>query len=336
MLESPDSIVRNSNFETPQGSALLSMVDSTALLDRLRQNVGNVLLGKPEVVDLSLVALLADGHILIEDVPGVGKTLLAKGLARSLSCKFHRIQFTPDLLPSDLIGTSVFHQPTAEFVFHPGPLFAHVILADEINRATPRSQSALLEAMSDRSISVDGKTHILASPFMVLATQNPFEFEGTYPLPESQLDRFLLRLRIGYPSRSAEKDVLNMHRRGEQVDTLQPVFGAREVLALQERVRQVRFETHLQDYLLDIVDATRTSPQVTIGASTRAGLALYRASQALALLQHRDYVIPDDIKQLAAPVLAHRLMLKRTRLANAKDAAVAFLDEVLGRIVVPA
>jgi MoxR-like ATPase len=317
------------------GSAALSLVESTALLARLRQNVENVLLGKREVVDLSLVALLADGHILIEDVPGVGKTLLAKGLARSLSCSFHRIQFTPDLLPSDLIGTSVFHQPTGQFVFHPGPLFAQIILADEINRATPRSQSALLEAMSDRSISVDGKTHTLASPFMVLATQNPFEFEGTYPLPESQLDRFLLRIRIGYPSRSAEKDVLNMHRQGEPVDSMTPVFGVKEVLALQERVRQVRFEARLQDYLLDIVEATRSAPQVTLGASTRAGLALYRASQALALIEKRDYVIPDDIKRLAAPVLAHRLLLKRTRQANAKDAAVAFLDEALTRIVVP-
>jgi len=321
--------------QSPKGSAILSMVESTALLGRLRQNVENVLLGKRDVVDLSLVALLADGHILIEDVPGVGKTLLAKGLARSLSCSFHRIQFTPDLLPSDLIGTSVYHQPTGQFIFHPGPLFAQIVLADEINRATPRSQSALLEAMSDRSISVDGKTHILASPFMVLATQNPFEFEGTYPLPESQLDRFLLRIRIGYPSRSAEKDVLSSHRQGEPVDKLQPVFGATEVLALQERTRQIRFDAKLQDYLLDIVEATRTASQVTLGASTRAGLALYRASQALALIEGREYVIPDDIKRLAGPVLAHRLMLKRSRQANAKDTAVAFLDEVLGRITVP-
>jgi MoxR-like ATPase len=320
---------------SPKGSAILSLAETTALIARLRQNVENVLLGKREVVDLSLVALLADGHILIEDVPGVGKTLLAKGLARSLSCSFHRIQFTPDLLPSDLIGTSVFHQPTGKFEFHPGPLFAQIVLADEINRATPRSQSALLEAMSDRSVSVDGKTHFLQSPFMVLATQNPFEFEGTYPLPESQLDRFLLRIRIGYPSRSAEKDVLSMHRQGEPVDSLKPVFGATEVLALQERVRQVRFEGKLQDYLLDIVESTRTSPQVTLGASTRAGLALYRASQALALIENRDYVIPDDIKRLAAPVLGHRLILKRSRQTNAKEAAASFLDEMMSRLVVP-
>lgn len=321
--------------QLPKDSPILSLPETTSLIGQLRQNVENVLLGKREVVDLSLIALLADGHILIEDVPGVGKTLLAKGLARSLSCSFHRIQFTPDLLPSDLIGTSVFHQPTGKFEFHPGPLFAQIILADEINRATPRSQSALLEAMSDRSISVDGKTHFLQSPFMVLATQNPFEFEGTYPLPESQLDRFLLRIRIGYPSRSAEKDVLSMHRQGEPVDSLKPVFGTKEVLALQERVRQVRFEERLQDYLLDLVETTRSSPQVTLGASTRAGLALYRASQALALIENRDYVIPDDIKRLAAPVLAHRLLMKRSRQANAKDAAVVFLDEVMTRLVVP-
>jgi len=321
--------------KAPKSSEILSVNDSATLLDRLRQNVEHVLLGKREVVDLTLVALLADGHILIEDVPGVGKTLLAKGLARSLDCSFHRIQFTPDLLPSDLIGTSVFHQPTGQFVFHPGPLFAQVILADEINRATPRSQSALLEAMSDRSVSVDGKTHILASPFMVLATQNPFEFEGTYPLPESQLDRFLLRIRIGYPPRAAEKEVLSLHRQGEPVDSLQPVFGAREVLALQHRVRQIRFDDRLQDYLLDVVQQTRTSPQVTLGASTRAGLALYRASQALALVEKRDYVIPDDIKRLAVPVLAHRLLLKRARLADAKEAAVEFLEEILKRIAVP-
>jgi MoxR-like ATPase len=321
--------------KSPRSSDILSPQDSADLISRLRQNIEHVLLGKREVVDLTLVALLADGHILIEDVPGVGKTLLAKGLARSLDCTFHRIQFTPDLLPSDLIGTSVFHQPTGQFVFHPGPLFAQIILADEINRATPRSQSALLESMSDRSVSVDGKTHMLASPFMVLATQNPFEFEGTYPLPESQLDRFLLRIRIGYPPRAAEKEVLSLHRQGEPVESLRPVFGAPEVLALQKRVRQVRFDDRLQEYLLDVIAQTRSSPQVTLGASTRAGLALYRASQAIALVENRDYVIPDDIKRLTVPVLSHRLLLKRMRLADAKEAAVAFLEEVLTRIAVP-
>jgi MoxR-like ATPase len=319
----------------PEGSNHLPMSESAQLIERFRRNMESVLLGKPEVIQLILVALLAEGHVLIEDVPGVGKTLMAKALARSLDCTFHRIQFTPDLLPSDLIGTSVFHQPTGQFIFHRGPLFAQVVLADEINRATPRTQSALLEAMSDRSVSMDGQTHTLASPFLVLATQNPFEFEGTYPLPESQLDRFLLRIRVGYPPRAAEKEALTLHRQGEPVDLLKPVFGGREVLTLQHRVRQVRFEERLQDYLLDIVAKTRNSPQVTLGASTRACLALYRASQALALVEKREFVIPDDIKKLTIPVLAHRLLLKRVRLADAKDAGEAFLGEVLERTEVP-
>jgi MoxR-like ATPase len=317
------------------GSAASAEADAAAQLERLRQNMESVLLGKRDVVQLILVALLADGHVLIEDVPGVGKTLLAKGLARSLACTFHRIQFTPDLLPSDLIGTSVFHQPTGQFVFHKGPLFAQVILADEINRATPRTQSALLEAMSDRSISMDGQTHELDSPFLVLATQNPFEFEGTYPLPESQLDRFLLRIRIGYPPRNAEKEVLTLHRQGEPVEKLRSVCGAAEVLSLQQHVRQIRFEDRLQDYLLDVVECTRGSPEVTLGASTRASLALYRACQALAVVENRDYVIPDDIKRMASPVLGHRLLMKRMRQADARDAADSFLGDVLHRLHVP-
>ncbi len=238
-------------------------------LAKLQTNLKKVLLGKTKVIRLALTALLAEGHLLIEDVPGVGKTLLAKALARSLGCTFHRIQFTPDLLPSDLIGTSVYHQPTGEFRFHPGPLFAQVVLADEINRASPRTQSALLEAMSERQISLDGKTRPLGPPFVVLATQNPYEFEGTYPLPESQLDRFLVRLRIGYPARAAEKRVLAEHRGGEPVDALESVVTPEEVQALQSAVRAVRFDDQLQDYLLNILDATRASALVQIGASTR-------------------------------------------------------------------
>src|SRR5947209_19551404 len=222
--------------------------------------MGSVLLGKAEVIRLAVVTLLADGHLLIEDVPGIGKTLLAKALARSLACSFHRIQFTPDLLPSDLIGTTVFHQPTSEFVFKPGPLFSNVVLADEINRATPRTQSALLEAMSDRQVSMDGQTWPLGPPFLVLATQNPYEFEGTYPLPENQLDRFLMRLRIGYPDRAAEKEALMRHRDGEPVERLGPVLGAAEVVALQMTVRHVRVDDGLADYVLDLLAATREHP----------------------------------------------------------------------------
>jgi MoxR-like ATPase len=310
-------------------------LDAAPLLAKLRKNLESVLLGKSEVIQLAIVALLAEGHILIEDVPGVGKTLLAKAMARSLACTFHRIQFTPDLLPSDLIGTSVFHQPSGSFVFNPGPLFAQVVLADEINRATPRTQSALLEAMSDRHVSIDGQTRALGPPFLVLATQNPFEFEGTYPLPESQLDRFLLRLRVGYPAREAEREVLSQHRSGEPVESLGPVWAAPEILDLQERVRQVRFEERLQNYLLDIVDSTRKAPQVLLGASIRAGLGLYRAAQAFALLAGRDFVVPDDIKRLTVPVLAHRLLMKGLRHAGSKDAAELFLAESLAKLDVP-
>ncbi|MBL8796707.1 MAG: MoxR family ATPase [Planctomycetia bacterium] len=312
-----------------------SPTDPTAALARLRANLGGVLLGKPEVIELALTALLADGHLLLEDVPGVGKTLLAKALARSLDCSFHRIQFTPDLLPSDLLGVSIYHQPTSQFVFQPGPLFAQVVLADEINRATPRTQSALLEAMSDRQVTVDGQTRKLGPPFLVVATQNPYEFEGTYPLPESQLDRFLLRLPVGYPDRAAEKAVLGQHREGEPLNALQPVLHAQDVLALQQQVRQVRVDDSLNDYMLDLTDATRAHPEVYLGASTRAALALDRAAQALALLRGRTYVTPDDIKRLAGPVLSHRLLVKGARAGARSSRAQAIIAELLDGIRVP-
>jgi MoxR-like ATPase len=318
----------------PNGEAAPAGVP--ALLDRLQANVASVLLGKPEAIRMALVALLADGHLLIEDVPGIGKTLLAKALARSLDCTFHRIQFTPDLLPSDLIGTSVFHQPSGEFVFKPGPLFAQIVLADEINRATPRTQSALLEAMSERQVSVDGQTRQLGAPFLVLATQNPYEFEGTYPLPESQLDRFLMRLRIGYPDRAAEKEVLAQHRAGEPVEALGAVASAADVAALQEAARRVRMDDSLGDYVLDLVGATRSHPAVYLGASTRAALALYRAAQALALVEGRDYGVPDDVKRLARPVLAHRVLAKGFRPGGREEAPDGIVEEIVQRTPAPA
>jgi MoxR-like ATPase len=305
-------------------------------LDRLRANVAGVLLGKDEVVQLALVALLAEGHLLIEDAPGIGKTLLAKALARSLACSFHRIQFTPDLLPSDLLGVSVYDQKASAFVFQPGPLFAQVVLADEINRATPRTQSALLEAMSDRQVSLDGVTRPLGPPFFVVATQNPYEFEGTYPLPESQLDRFLMRLRIGYPGRDAERRILAGRTDGEPVDRLGAVLSADELAELQRRTRAVRVDDALADYLLDVVGATRSHPDLYLGGSTRAALALHRAAQALAVVEGRDYVVPDDVKRLARPVLAHRLLPRAARTPGGDDPADGVLDDVLRRAAPPA
>ncbi len=309
--------------------------DVASLIARLETNISTAFLGKPRLVRLAVVALMAEGHILLEDVPGVGKTLLAKALARSLGCSFHRIQCRPDLLPSDLIGTSIFHQATNAFVFQPGPLFAQVVLADEINRATPRTQSALFEAMSERQVSVDGKTHGLGPPFVVLATQNPYEFEGTYPLPESQLDRFLMRLSVGYPDRDTERNILVAHRSGEPVDRLQSALSAEEVTLLQSKTRQIRVEQVIADYILDILAATRKSDQIAVGGSTRAGLALYRAAQALALVEGRDYVIPDDVKSLAPAVLSHRLILRGSAPGSSADAAELLLSELLDATAVP-
>jgi MoxR-like ATPase len=305
------------------------------LLDRLHSNIASVFLGNPSAIKMAIATLLSEGHLLLEDVPGIGKTLLAKALARSLSCGFHRIQFTPDLLPSDLLGTSIYQQSTGEFRFQQGPIFTQIVLADEINRATPRTQSALLEAMSDRQVSLDGKTHTLGSPFFVLATQNPYEFEGTYPLPESQLDRFLMRLRLGYPDREAERLILKGHRAGEPVESLAPAISAEEVVEIQHLVRSIRFEDSLADYLLDIIEATRDQPEILLGASTRAALGLYRAAQALALLHGRAYVVPEDIKTLATPVLAHRILIRRARGSADGNAAEAAIASILRQIPLP-
>jgi MoxR-like ATPase len=316
--------------------ATSASIDRPPDLDRLLENIGKVVLGKPDVIKLAVVALLADGHLLIEDVPGVGKTLLARALAASIHSQFHRLQFTPDLLPSDILGSSIYNATTGDFVFKPGPIFANVILADEINRTTPRTQSALLEAMGDRQVSIEGKTYVLDPPFIVLATQNPFEFEGTYVLPESQLDRFMIRIRMGYPVRSEERNILTSHRRGEPVQDLQPVLSGEEVIRLQRQVREVRVDDAIADYLLDIVHATRESEDLHVGVSTRGGLTLYRAAQSLALVSGRDYVVPDDIKTLAIPVLAHRVVGKSFLQAGEFGAAEAIIRDVVDRVRVPA
>ena len=309
--------------------------DHQAIIAKLRDNICSVVLGKEEVVEKCLVALLAGEHVLLEDVPGVGKTLIGKTLARSVEGQFSRIQFTPDLLPSDILGSSVFHAERSEFVFHRGPLFANIVLADEINRAPPRTQSALLEAMSDRQVSVDRVTHELPSPFMVIATQNPFEFEGTYALPESQMDRFLMRVSIGYPDRARERAVLASHRTGEPVDRLAAVVTCDQVGVLQEAVRKVTVEESVSNYLLDIVHATRDHPDLHVGVSTRAGLSLYRGAQALALIQGRTYVAPDDVKQLAVPTFAHRVLLRGFQHSGRRDAAEQLVHDILQSLPVP-
>jgi len=310
-------------------------VDTQGLIGQLEANIAQVVLGKKEVVRLCIVALLAGEHVLLEDVPGVGKTLIGKALARSVSGEFRRIQFTPDLLPADITGSSVFDARRQDFIFTPGPIFANIVLADEINRTTPRTQSALLEAMSEGQVSADGQTYPLPRPFMVIATQNPLEFEGTYPLPESQLDRFLLRISVGYPARADERQVLVSHRRGEPVDRLEPVLTGEHIIALQEAVREVAVDEAVQEYLLDVVEATRRSEDLHVGVSTRGALALYRAAQAHALIEGRDYVVPDDIKRLAVPVLAHRVITKGYLQGGHRAAVEALVARLLEEVPVP-
>jgi len=285
------------------------MERASRLLQEVLENVERVVVGKRREIELALIALACQGHLLIEDVPGVGKTVLAKALARSLGCIFRRLQFTPDLLPSDVTGVSIFNQKTASFEFRPGPVFAQIVLADEINRATPKTQSALLECMEERQVTVDGETYRMARPFMVLATQNPIEYEGTFPLPEAQLDRFFLRLHLGYPHRDDEVAILDRQQWSHPVEDLPQVASAEDVLVVQETVKAVHVDQRLRQYIVDIVSATRHYPGVALGASPRGSLNLFRAAQARALLHGRDYVLPDDVKALAEPVLAHRLIV---------------------------
>ena len=306
-------------------------------VELLQAAIERVIRGKPEAVRLAIVTLLAGGHLLIEDVPGVGKTTLAHALALALDCSFQRIQFTSDLLPSDVVGLSVYNQQESLFEWKPGPIFANVILADEINRTTPKTQSALLEAMAEQHVTVEGVTHPLPSPFMVLATQNPIEHHGTYPLPESQLDRFMLRLRIGYPGAADERQILRDREHAEPLDEMQPVMSAADVLELQHAVSQVSVDDAIVDYLMRIVAATRASEMLDLGVSPRGTLSLFRAAQALALTEGRSYCLPDDVKRLVIPVFAHRIAVS-SRYSSAlrrSEEAEAVLREIMKTISVP-
>lgn len=306
-------------------------------IDLLQNAVERVIRGKPEAVRLAIVTLLGGGHLLVEDVPGVGKTTLAHALARALDCSFQRIQFTSDLLPSDVIGLSIYNQHDSHFEWRPGPIFANVVLADEINRTTPKTQSALLEAMAERHVTVEGVTHALPQPFIVLATQNPIEHHGTYPLPESQLDRFMLRLRIGYPGIADEKQILRDREHVEPLDEMQPVMSADDIVQLQEAVSEVSVDDAIVDYLIRIVAATRSSEMLDLGVSPRGTLSLFRAAQALALTEERSYCLPDDIKRLVVPVFAHRLTVS-SRYSSAmrrSEEAEAVLLEIMKTISVP-
>jgi MoxR-like ATPase len=310
------------------------MQDVQALAQRVVENVEKVIVGKHEAVQLTSIALLCQGHLLIEDVPGTGKTMLAKSIAKSLGCSFRRIQFTPDMLPSDVTGVSVYNQKTREFEFRPGPVMAQVVLTDEINRATPKTQSALLEAMEERQITVDGITYPMELPFLVLATQNPIEYEGTFPLPEAQLDRFMMRISLGYPSTEDEITVLDRQQHAHPVTGITQVVSSEELVEAQRRVREVHINDLVKEYIVRLVKATRKHPDVYLGASPRGSLALYKTGQARAAILGRDYVIPDDIKALAMVTLAHRLIISPSaRIKNVDPRAV--IQEILDSIPVP-
>lgn len=329
------AVMRNVESINDRSAAFTTRAVET--VDRLQQAIETVIKGKPEAVRLAIVTLLAGGHLLVEDVPGVGKTTLAHALARALDCTFQRIQFTSDLLPSDVIGLSIYNQHTGVFEWKPGPVFANVILADEINRTTPKTQSALLEAMAERQVTVEGTTHRLPQLFIVLATQNPIEHHGTYPLPESQLDRFMLRLRIGYPEVAAERQMVRDREFVDPLVSLKPVLSDVDVLELQEMVLSVTVDEALVEYLMRIVTATRDSEMLDLGVSPRGTLALYRAAQALALTEERSYCIPDDIKRLVLPVFAHRILVSSRFSSSLRrsEEAEAVLTEIIKTVSVP-
>ncbi len=310
------------------------MKDVSQVAESIIENVERVILGKRSAVELTVIGLLCQGHLLIEDVPGVGKTMLARSLARSIGCDFRRIQFTPDMLPSDVTGVSVFNQKTREFEFRPGPIMAQIVLSDEINRATPKTQAALLEAMEERQVTVDGVTHPLARPFLVVATQNPIEYEGTFPLPEAQLDRFMLRISLGYPDAGQEVNILNSQQYQHPITQIDQVISVEELLAAQEALKEVYVDDLIKTYIVEIVNQTRRHPDIYLGASPRGSLTLYRTAQARAALHERDYVIPDDIKALAPPALAHRMIVSPA--ARIKDvSSEAVLSDILSSVPVP-
>lgn len=314
---------------------MMNLQEAVSISKRIRANISQVIVGKEEVIELLLASLFGNGHVLLEDVPGTGKTLMAKALARSLDGQFKRIQFTPDLLPSDLSGINFYNQKTSEFEFRPGPVFTQVLLADEINRATPRTQSSLLECMEERQVTIDGVTHELARPFFVMATQNPIDNQGTFPLPEAQLDRFLMRIEVGYPSLEEGVDILQRFQVQSPLQELGPVAAGVEVAAAQQFVAGISVSRDLLEYIVRLTEATRRHPDVRLGASPRGSSALLRASQGFALLQGRDYVTPDDIKRVAEPVLAHRLLVRRGLRPDDQEGD-AVVRQVLSEVEVPA
>ena len=311
-----------------------SVPDLAAAVQRVINNVEKVIVGKAESVAFSLIAVVCRGHILIEDVPGVGKTVLTKAIARSIGCTFKRIQFTPDLLPSDITGVSIYNQKTDNFEFRAGPIVAQIVLADEINRATPKTQSALLEAMEETQITIDGLTYRLPEPFMVMATQNPIEYEGTFPLPEAQLDRFMMNIKLGYPNASDEMNILDTHQFHHPLDDLEQIMTAEELVVIQKQIRSIHVDPSIREYIVAIANATRNHNNIYLGSSPRGSLALYRTSQALAAIRGRGYVIPDDVKLLAKPTLAHRIIVTPAARVRAIT-STAVLDEILQSVPVP-
>ena len=321
-------------IETTAAGVSQTVVDAAVVAHRIADNVAKVIIGKNDVIEQALAALVADGHILVEDVPGVGKTMLARSLAVSIGGSFSRIQFTPDLLPSDVTGVSVYNQGTGDFNFRSGPISAQLVLADEINRATPKTQSALLEAMEERQVTVDGVTHLLPAPFLVIATQNSIEYEGTFPLPEAQLDRFLMRINVGYPMFAEEMTIIAQQEFSHPIQELEAVSSPEDVIDLQHAAQSVYVDTLVREYLVSLSEATRSHQDAALGASPRASLGLFRTGRALALIRGRDYVLPDDIKELAVPVLAHRVVLTpAARMRGVRPERL--VSEVLNSVAVP-